>query len=82
MDLLIAGLGMGNMGCWLSYRRGSFHLKEFYHSQCKAQDRANSLATQVGGVKLLDESESPHAHVRALLAGAIEVDTSSNRLIL
>ena len=70
------------MGCWLSYRRGSFHLKEFYHCQYKAVDRANSLAPQVGGVKLLDESQFSHAHVRAMLAGAIEVDTSSNRLIL
>ena len=69
------------MGCWLSYQRGSFHLKEFYHCAGKAADRANSLASQVE-VRLLDESKFPHAHLHALLASAIEVDTSSNRLIL
>ncbi len=70
------------MGCWLTYQRGSFLLKEFHHSRCSASDRANILASQVGSVRLLDESQISHNHVRALTAGAIEVDTASNRLIL
>ena len=70
------------MGCWLMYHKGSFQLKEFHHSFSSAQGRANTLDGKVRYMKLLDESRVPPNQVRELVAGSIEVDAATNRLIL
>ena len=75
-------LGGYAVGFWLTYQRGSFFLKEFHQSRGAADDRAGTLASQVGYVKLLDESHMSHADIHTYIAGAIQLDTVSNRLIL
>jgi hypothetical protein len=60
------------LGCWLTYRRGSFRLKEKFHDEVRAAQRAADLSNKLCyALEIVPETDGtshpPH------LADAIEM---------